>query len=174
MRGRGHVDHAAVHMDQHSGHTVSHVTAPAEARLAQGCSSGAPRGEPSPRGCRREAALWLALWCLPKVADSTAQVQRVRGAQLAQHQQPRLRQGHGAPPKPRPCPAHALPIRPHGPHARCLRRAPAARVPISSPTTLTGSRTTSVTWRSSSMAKRNPLAVPELGSCATTGRACRL
>ena len=76
-----------------------------------------------------------------------------------------------APPMSRPCPAHALPIRSHGPHARCLRRAPAARVPISSPTTSTGSKTTSVTWRSSSMAKRNPLAVPELGSCATTGRA---
>ena len=50
----------------------------------------------------RVDALWRALCCPPKVAiytytDSTAQVQRVRGAQLAQHQLPRLRQGHGAP-----------------------------------------------------------------------------
>ena len=43
--------------------------APRTWMLAESCASG-PRGEPSPRECRREAV--AALWCLPTLAHSAA------------------------------------------------------------------------------------------------------
>lgn len=36
-----------------------------------GLPSGPERRALSPRGCRREAALWRALWCLPNLACVT-------------------------------------------------------------------------------------------------------
>eukprot|EP00964_Phaeocystis_antarctica_P111198 scaffold75503_cov30-Phaeocystis_antarctica.AAC.2 len=61
LQRRGPVG-ATVGQHGQSGLALRPFTAPEADPLVQGCPLG-PKGEPSPRGCRSEAA--AALWCTP-------------------------------------------------------------------------------------------------------------